>query len=113
MFAAIAISRTTFMSCGAMTSLTGTRAAHREDELVAREVGADAGHRTERDGAERRRHPAGGAAEHHVPDGEAEQSEQDDDEQRHQERVPPVGGDLLVEGVPGHGPFRGRAISSG
>ena len=53
--------------------------------------------------------PPAGPAEDRVPDGEAKQPQEGDDEQRHEERVPPIGGDLLVEGVPGHGPFRGRA----
>ena len=79
-----------------LIDLTG--AAHGEDQRIAGEVRECAAQRADEHRDDRRADPALGRAEHSEADREAEQREEDDDERRHEERVPPVGGDLVVEG---------------
>ena len=113
MFAAIAISRTTFISCGAAASSTWLRAADGEDQLVAGEIGADRGEPAEPSASASRRRRRRRVPITAIADGEPQDPEQRHDERRHEERVAPVGGDLVVEGRAGHGASRGRAVSSG
>ena len=47
-------------------------------------------------------------AEDGPTDREPEKPQQDHDERSHEERVPPVGGNLVIEGLLGHGIGRGR-----
>ena len=78
------------------------RAGHLEDEGVAGEVRARGDRGADAEGDHHDEHGADRVATDRVADREAEQREQDHDDQRQQERVPPVRGDLVVEGV-GHG----------
>ena len=84
-----------------------SRAADRQHERVAREVRPDPGQASEDHRAHGQGDSTGRFAGHGEADREPEEPQQDDDERRHEERVPPIGGDLVVEGA-GHGASRGR-----
>ena len=89
-----------------------SRAADRQHERVAREVRPDPGQASEEHRADGHGDPTGRFAGHGEADREPKESQQDDDERRHEERVPPIGGDLVVERA-GHGASRGRRVRSG
>ena len=73
-------------------------AAHGEHQGIPREIRPHAGQATKSEGRNQGDHATGRITEDGPADGEAKQAQEDDDECRHEERVPPVGGDLVVEG---------------
>ena len=113
MFAAMHSSLTTFISCGAWagstrrapltasTSLSPLKYVPTPDRTPS--IRANMVVPT----------PPAGVPKIAYPIAEPEQAQQQDDEARHQQRVASVGGLLVVERSPGHGPSRGRSVSSG
>ena len=82
------------------------RLADRQDERVAGEVRERTAPGTEQDGERQDEQGSLRGPQHGIADRRAEQREQHDDERRHEERIPPIGGDLVVERCAGHDPSR-------